>query len=83
MIKVVKTQELVEGDWLAQQAKIGKKILKPNKKGLSIKEIRLIRKYYKKIKIKEGLPFVPVFLVAAIVSLFYGNAFIILVSLMI
>lgn len=78
MIKIIKTQELVEGDWLAQQIKIGKKILNPTKKGLDIKEIRLIRKHYKKIKIKEGLPFVPTFFIATLISLFWGNVFIIL-----
>jgi len=69
MIKLANPKELTEGDWLVNAVKIGRKIIKPTADGLSMQEIRMIRKANKKILIKQGIPFVPVFLTAVIVSL--------------
>jgi hypothetical protein len=76
MLRSLKPAELTEGDWLAKPLKLnakGKKkmIIKPNWQGLSKKEINLIKKAkIKEVVIKQGIPFVPVFLIALIVSLF-------------
>jgi len=63
MIRVVSGKELREGDWLVKDIKIGKKVIKADWDGLSLEDIELL-KNRKKIKIKDGLPFVPAFLIA-------------------
>lgn len=62
MIKKVKTNQLVEGDWLYKDLKVGSKVIKKSWDGLSKEEIKAIKKKYKEIKIKQGIPFTPVFL---------------------
>jgi len=66
MIKSLDTKRLREGDWLYKNTKVGKKIIKATWDGLSDKEIKLIRKKLKKIRIRQGIPFVPVFLISFI-----------------
>ncbi len=74
MIKSVFPKNLSEGDWISQKFKVKNKFLVPNVHGLSMKELEFIKKNYsKKVKIKEGLPFVPVFLISLIISLIFGN----------
>lgn len=81
MLKYVKPAELTEGDWIAQDVIIdGKKICGKKELGIEKKQIRRLvnlykKKKIKKILIKEGIPFVPSFLIAFIVSLFFGNVF--------
>ena len=67
MVKKVKVNQLSEGDWLYKNLKIGKKIIKANWDGLDKKDIKQIKKYYKEIKIKQGIPFVPVFLISLLI----------------
>jgi Flp pilus assembly protein protease CpaA len=66
MIKEIPGKELREGDWLVSTQKIGNRIIKPNWEGLSDKEIKFLQ-HKKKIKIKDGMPFVPAFLIAIII----------------
>jgi len=85
MVRMLRPEQITEGDWLVNTLRIRtkKKIItiKPTWEGLSKKEIALIKKVkIKKIKIKYGVPFVPVFLLALIASLF-GNMLFWLVSL--
>lgn len=82
MIKLLSPEQLTEGDWLAGPVKIGKTVIRPKTEGLSIEEIKLIRKARKKVLVKQGMPFVPVFLIAAIASLFFGNIFATVASLL-
>jgi len=70
MILDLKTSKLTEGDWLYEDIKIGKKVIRANWDGLSKSEIREIKKKFKKIKIKQGIPFVPVFLISFIFLVF-------------
>ncbi len=72
MIKPVKGKNVTIGDWLYEKVKIGNKIINPNWEGLSEKEAKLIKNKAedKKIKIKQGIPFVPAFFIAFIL-LFY------------
>lgn len=67
MIKDVKTENLTEGDWLYKDVKIGKKYLRADWDGLEKKDIRELRKRYSKVKIKQGIPFSPVFLISYII----------------
>ena len=79
MLKYVKPQQLTEGDWIAKEVKIdGKYITGPKDLGIEKKKIRRLIELYKKgkvkkILIKEGIPFVPSFFVAYVITLAYGN----------
>jgi len=79
MLKLVEPEKLTEGDWIARDVIVKKKrICGPKDLGIEKKQIRqlieLKRKgMVKKILIKEGIPFVPSFLAAFIVTLLFGN----------
>jgi prepilin signal peptidase PulO-like enzyme (type II secretory pathway) len=73
MIKQVKVSNLTIGDWLVNsinlKEKSKNKIIKPNWQGLSENELKLIQKNLnknKKLLVKEGIPFVPAFLLGFI-----------------
>lgn len=70
LVKKIKTKDLVEGDWLYNDLKIGKELVKANWGGLNKDQIKKIRKKHKEIKIRQGIPFVPVFLISFLI-LFY------------
>jgi len=70
MIKKLKVNELREGDWLCQDLKIGRKIIKKSWDGLTKEQIKLIKKKFKKIEIKQGIPFVPVFLISFLILIY-------------
>ena len=78
MFKYVDPSELTEGDWIARNYYVDReKICGPKDLGIDRKQIRkliaLKRKgKVKKIKIKEGLPFVPSFLIGFAISLIWG-----------
>ncbi len=67
MVKRIKSKDLTEGDWLNSEMKVAKRVINPTWDGLSISEIRLLKKKYKYVKIKQGIVFVPVFLVSYLV----------------
>lgn len=68
MVKKIKPSELQEGDWLYREVAIGKnKKVKPSWEGLSKKDIEKLKKRGKKVLVRRGIPFSPVFLVAFIV----------------
>ena len=85
MLKYVKPQQLTEGDWIAKDVKIdGKYITGPKDLGIEKRKIRKLIELYKKgkvkkILIKEGIPFVPGFFVAYVITLVYGNLIFLLV----
>jgi Flp pilus assembly protein protease CpaA len=85
MFKFVEPEKLTEGDWIAKDYFVdGKKICSPKDLGISKKQIRQLinlkkKKKINKIKIKEGFPFVPSFLVAFILSLCFGAWWIIFI----
>ena len=64
MIQILKSNQLTEGDWLYENVKVGKKTIKPYWEGLSSEELKILRKYRGKVKVKFGIPFVPGFLIA-------------------
>ena len=70
MIKNIRGKDLREGDWLVDDVKIGKKLIESSFEGLSKSDVALLRKK-KFVKIKEGLPFVPGFLIAFLIWVFY------------
>ena len=86
MIKNISIKNAREGDLLANDVvvslrkrdKLTKRIIKQTWEGLSTNDIKLLKKAgVKKIKIKYGMPFAPVFFLALIASLF-GNLLVML-----
>lgn len=72
MVKKVDTKNLSEGDWLYSDVKVGRRKIKAVWDGLSKKDIVAIRKHYRKIRIKQGVPFTPAFLISLVILfLFY------------
>ncbi len=70
MVKKISTGKLREGDWLYEDLKSGKKIIKARWDGLSGEEIRYLRKKYNSVVIRQGIAFSPVFLVSFLALLF-------------
>jgi Flp pilus assembly protein protease CpaA len=64
MIKNIETSRLRDGDWLYQDVKVKGKTIRANWDGLKKEDISLLRKRYKKVKIREGVAFTPVFLIS-------------------
>jgi Flp pilus assembly protein protease CpaA len=67
MIKNIETSRLREGDWLYKDVKIKDRIIKASWDGLKKSEISLLRKKYKRILIREGVVFTPVFLISFLI----------------
>ena len=70
MVNRVPVSELTEGDWLYEDVGSGKGKIKTNWEGLSMTQIKKIRKKFKFVKIRSGIPFIPVFLIAFLVWLY-------------
>ena len=64
MIKMVGVKDLREGDWLVDNVRVGKKVIKADWEGVSKNDLILLRKLKKKVKIKQGIAFVPAILIA-------------------
>lgn len=67
MIKKIPVEKLTEGDWIYENIYIGKKyVVGPKDLGISREQIATLKKSknIKKVMIKEGIPFIPVFLIA-------------------
>jgi Flp pilus assembly protein protease CpaA len=79
MIKAVSPEELTEGDWIVEDVIVNKKrICGPKDLGIEISQIKKLIKLKEKNKIdkiliKNGIPFVPSFLIAFIATYFWGN----------
>lgn len=74
MIINIETRKLTIGDWLAEKVKVKNNIIKPNWEGLDEEEIKLIQKFKKKVKIKQGIPFSPSFLFAFLILILLKNS---------
>jgi Flp pilus assembly protein protease CpaA len=67
IIKKVQTKKLREGDWLYSDLKIGKNLIKATWDGITKRDIKQIIKKFKEVRIREGIPFSPVFLISFII----------------
>jgi len=76
MQKAIAPAQLTEGDWIVEDVVVnGKRICGPSDLGIEKNQIALLKRYYAekkvgKILIKEGIPFVPVFLMAYLLLFF-------------
>jgi hypothetical protein len=83
MIKDVPVSKLTEGDWIYKDVYVGKKFMTgPKDLGISREQIELLKRYAAKgkirtVKIKEGIPFIPAFLLAyvATIVMYYLGVF--------
>ncbi|TAL51891.1 MAG: prepilin peptidase [Nanoarchaeota archaeon] len=77
MRKWVAPDKLVEGDWVAEPVKIGRKtIVSPKDPGISKEQIKELKKAFekgKKVLVKEGIPFVPTFFFSFLITAAFGN----------
>lgn len=79
LLKSVPVEKLTEGDWIVRDIVVGgKRICGPKDLGISREQIdKLVKLKHKgkirKVLIKEGMPFVPVFLISFVISLIWGN----------
>jgi len=70
MVFEIPSSKLREGDWLSKDLIIGNKVINKNWEGLTKAQIKQISKKFKKVKIKQGIPFIPVFLISFLVLVF-------------
>lgn len=75
MIKKISVNKLVEGDWIAKEIKVKDEIIcGPKTLGVEEKHIALLKKKgIKEVYVKEGVPFIPGFLLGYIMMLILGN----------
>lgn len=77
MQRYVLPSELTEGDWIVEDMYIeGKRVCGPADLGVSKEQIAKLKRYYiekkiEKILIKEGIPFVPSFLIAYVILILF------------
>jgi prepilin signal peptidase PulO-like enzyme (type II secretory pathway) len=83
--KKVSPKDLVEGDWLVEDVVVnGKKIVKKGGIGVTKKDVALLQDLHKKgivdkVTVKDGIPFVPTFLIAFIINYLLGNVLLLFV----
>ncbi len=82
LYKLININQLTEGDWLVNDiAKNGKIICKVRNIGLTKKDIVALKKaQIKKVLVKEGIPFVPGFLIGFLISIMWGDVLAIMVA---
>lgn len=71
MVRLYSPHELAVGDWIQEDVVVGGKRINATVHGLSEKEIALLIKARKKVLVKEGIPFVPVFLITYLLMVFF------------
>jgi Flp pilus assembly protein protease CpaA len=83
MIKKMAVKQLTEGDWLAEDVKKSKKVIvKVSRIGLTLDELAALKKNrIKEAVIKVGIPFVPSFLMAYVITLAVGDWLFLILSI--
>lgn len=74
MKRKIPIKDLVEGDWVLEEIKIGKKKIEIANYGITKEQIAQVQKSkIKTVLVKEGIPFVPSFLLAYIFTIITTN----------
>jgi len=75
MFRFMKVSALTEGEWIAKDVLVkGKRICGPKDLGISKKQIAALNRLnIDKVLVKIGIPFLPSFFAAMIISLVWGN----------
>lgn len=71
MINLISYKDLREGDWLENDVRVGKRVIKKSVHGLSLEEIRILQRARKSVLIRDGVPFAIAFLLALVMVFFY------------
>lgn len=71
LISKINSKNLTEGDWLYSSLKIGNRVIEPSWEGLNAREVALIKKKYKFVKIKRGIEFSPVFFASFVFFVYF------------
>jgi Flp pilus assembly protein protease CpaA len=75
MMKYIDVKQLTVGDWLVGSIKVKSRVIKTNFEGLSEEDLKFMQKNYnKKVLVKQGIPFIPVFLIAFILLIILFNS---------
>jgi len=77
MIKKIRIKDLREGDWIINNLYAKSKLIYSNKSpGVTNHEINLIKRLkIKTLMVKEGIPFIPTFLIAFLITIIFGSLF--------
>ena len=70
MIKSMLPEKLIEGDWLYRDVRVAGKTIKSSWDGLSGSDIKLLKKAKRKVRIRQGVAFSPVFLISFLVLVY-------------
>jgi len=83
MLHKVNPSVLTEGDWIAKDVFVrGKRICGPKDLGVSLEQIEKLKKLrVREVPLKEGIPFVPSFLIAFLFSYLFGNVLFLIAGL--
>lgn len=75
MERKIDVSKLTEGDWIIDNVYKNKKLIyNKNNPGITLEGIKILKKArIKYVTIKEGIPFIPSFLIAVLASLIYGS----------
>ncbi len=70
LVKKIPVSKLTEGDWVLDTVKVGKDIIyQPKKTGITIPDIEMLKKNsIKEVTVREGIPFVPSFFIAFVIT---------------
>lgn len=77
MIKTYPVSKLTEGDWIVKEVvRKGKHLCGPKDLGIKAEQIRELKRHkVRSVVVKEGVPFLPSFLLAYLLTLWTGNWF--------
>ncbi len=79
LTKKIKASELREGDWIVNPLKVGKKVIYPNWEGLTKNDLISLKKYKALVEVKDGIAFVPAFLIAFLFYIFLKSYLVLLI----
>lgn len=71
MIILTSPKDLLEGDWLEKDVKVGAKVIKKSVHGLSKEDISILKRARRKVYVRQGIPFSPAFLISFLFMVFF------------
>lgn len=71
MVRRVSAKNLMEGDWLYKDVRVGKTLIRANWDGLTKHQIGLLRRKNKEVLIRRGIPFANVFLLSVLFYFYF------------
>jgi Flp pilus assembly protein protease CpaA len=72
MLREVDSSLLREGDWIEKNIRVKGRVIQSSFEGLSAEQVAFLKRNCKKVRIRDGIPFAPVFLFSWIIFYFRG-----------